>query len=422
MPHWYALDNAAKLFPAVSNRKNTSVFRTAAVLHEEINGHLLQRAVDEIHGRFPTLFVRLHSGVFWNYLEERDYTFRVQKETDYPCSQIRPYENNGYLLRILYANKRISLEFFHTLTDGSGAFEFMKSLLYYYLTLTGKEIASESGVRLSGIGASIDEVDDSYQSYYKRMASEPHPQHNAYRIRGTQFQQYGTHVTTGIMSARSLKSLATSHGATITALLSAVLITAILDAKPRTRQDERPVRITIPVNLRKRFPSQTLRNFFCVVNLTHSQETDARLPELLTEMSTQLKTLTTKENLQTVIAQNLSLERNLASRFVPLHVKKLFIALGFDLLGEKQKTITLTNLGNIPIPHDMSPFVDRFETLVYTTKRNPLVCAVCSVDDKLTISFSRTIMEPTIIRNFFRLLANEGIDITVNSNNWEDEA
>jgi NRPS condensation-like uncharacterized protein len=419
MEQWYRLDNAAKLFPAVSDRKNTSVFRVAVILTEMVDGRILQQAADHIYSRFPMMFVRLHRGVFWNYIDENEHSFRVREETSYPCAEISPYESDGYMLRILYCNKRISLECFHSLTDGGGALELLKSLLYYYLRFSGKEIDHEDKVITSGNGASLDETEDSYQRYYRKMPSVPKTRQDAYSIRGTDFQQYGNNVTTGIMSANALNTLAKSQGATITSYLSAAMAYAILETQPIGYEDKRPIVILVPVNLRKLFPSDTLRNFSCVTELVLEQRVKPMFPAIVTDMTTQLRAKTDKDSLQKVIAQNIALERNTVSRFVPLLLKRKLIALGYGLTETKTSTITLSNLGNIAIPSKMFEYVDRFEANVYNRAKRPLMCGVCSVGDRLTISFSRTIAQPDIIRRFFTLLAGEGgLDISVYSNNW----
>ncbi len=66
---WYRLDNSAKLFPAVADKINSSVYRISVVLNDEVNPEYLQKAVDEIYEYYPMYMVRLKKGLFWNYLE-----------------------------------------------------------------------------------------------------------------------------------------------------------------------------------------------------------------------------------------------------------------------------------------------------------------------------------------------------------------
>jgi NRPS condensation-like uncharacterized protein len=418
MNKWYKLDNAAKLFPAVSNHKNTSVFRVAAILNEKIDGAVLQRAADHIFSRFPMLFVRMQSGVFWNYIDENEKSFRVRQETTLPCAELDPRENNGYMLRVLFGNNRISVECFHSLTDGGGAFEFLKSLTYYYLQFSGKEFSHHDFILTAGNGAGIDETEDSYQRHYKKMPRKEPRRQNAYGIRGTRFHPYGNNVTTGIMSVEGLKKLAKGHEATITAYLSAVMAYAIMEAHLKSREDKRPIIISVPVNLRKIFLSDTLRNFFCVADLVCEQKSNVVFSALVKEMTAQLREKTTKENLQAVISRNLNMERYAVSKAVPLLLKRLILAIGFDILGDRKRTLTFSNLGNVSIPPEMAEHICWFEANIYTSGRNPVMCTSCSVGDKMAVSFSRTIAETDVIRRFFTFLANEGLAVSIYSNDF----
>lgn len=155
MQEWYRLDNAAKLFPAVSGRRNSSVFRVSATLAstlDPVNAEILQKSVDRLTGRFPWLFVGLRSGVFWNYMDETaaPQTLQVAQESTYPVAPIDLRDNNGFLLRVLYFDRRISVEYFHTLTDGTGGFEFLKALISDYLTLSGIRMAADPRVLTVG--------------------------------------------------------------------------------------------------------------------------------------------------------------------------------------------------------------------------------------------------------------------------------
>ncbi|MDR2008959.1 MAG: hypothetical protein LBQ22_00560, partial [Bacteroidales bacterium] len=102
MAKWYKLDNAAKLFPSITNTKNTSVFRVSVLLNSEVDAEVLQRAADTALDRFPMMAVKLCRGLFWNYLDLNRNQFRVSEEKQYPCNNIDPKTNNGYLIVVLY--------------------------------------------------------------------------------------------------------------------------------------------------------------------------------------------------------------------------------------------------------------------------------------------------------------------------------
>ena len=64
MDRWYRLDNAAKIFPAVTKNSNSSIYRVSMELRREINPELLQKAAELAIRRYPVLQVKIRRGVF----------------------------------------------------------------------------------------------------------------------------------------------------------------------------------------------------------------------------------------------------------------------------------------------------------------------------------------------------------------------
>ncbi len=425
MTNWYKLDVAANLFPSVTASNNSSVFRLSAVMIESVDKDLLQKSVDKIFNRFPMFFVRMKKGVFWNYLDTQSMKFLVEEETEYPCATINPLETSGYLIKVLYYGNRISMEVFHSLTDGGGASEFLKSLLYYYLCYKYGEFDSENMILLHD-GNIKENLVDSFDEYFSGVHIKTHEKKmkkvNSYRISGTPFNRYGHGVITGVLSAQSLNAVSKAKGATITSYLSAAMIYSIYQAEQRYSKDKNPIVIAIPVNLRKIFPSKTLRNFFSVVNLNYKVDKETNFDEIVNETTRQLKEFTKKDNLAKISAKNVSLTQNKFARFVPLLIKNIFMFFGFDLLGETKKTITISNMGNIKIPTGMEKYIKHFEAVIYPTAKSLINCGVISVNDRITINFSKTIKDTDIIRYFFEFLSrNANLEVGVYSNNWEEK-
>lgn len=69
MADWMRLDNAALIFPAVRRKNWSNAFRVSATLYEDVDPEILQQAVDALAPRFPSMYVSLHRGLFWYYLQ-----------------------------------------------------------------------------------------------------------------------------------------------------------------------------------------------------------------------------------------------------------------------------------------------------------------------------------------------------------------
>lgn len=387
------------------------------LLNQVIDPQVLQKAVDHLYGRFPMFFVSLRNGVFWHYFDSNTRKFLVEEERDYPCCKINPKLNNGYLLRILYGMQRISVEVFHSLTDGAGAVEFCKSLLYYYLTFLGHSIRLDKQILLQEDRVPKEELEDSFAAYDQQVWTRPEKMAKSFWLKGTTYKPRGVQVISGVLSASKVHAVAKAKGATITSYLTAVLIQSI--ARTSEGRKNNPIVVCIPVNLRSMFPSKTLRNFFSIVNVGVQGAGAMSLDGLIQQVSGLLKEKTTKENLQQGISNNVRLEKSLVSKIIPLPLKNIFLGLGFAWLGEDKKTITLSNLGRIALPQDMEPLVLYMETILYPTPKSPINCGVCSVNDRLVISFAKSIVETDCIQAFFSFLAQEqALDVLVYGNDW----
>ena len=131
---WYKLENAAKIFPPTSNKKDTKVFRFYVELFEEINPIFLQNALDETLEEFPLFKSTLKKGLFWYYLETTNIECKVEEEKNSPCDFI----TNDLLFIVSYFRKRINVEINHALTDGTGTLPFLKLLIPNYLIIKQK--------------------------------------------------------------------------------------------------------------------------------------------------------------------------------------------------------------------------------------------------------------------------------------------
>ena len=135
---WRKLDNAAKLYSAASNKKDTRVFRFYCELKEEVNPDVLQEALNQTIEIFPTFLMVLRKGLFWHYLEPCNLRPIVKEEYKEPCSRLYIKDKKTLLFEVTYYKKRINFEVFHVLTDGTGATEFLKELVKNYLYLIHK--------------------------------------------------------------------------------------------------------------------------------------------------------------------------------------------------------------------------------------------------------------------------------------------
>ncbi|MEG1393089.1 MAG: alcohol acetyltransferase [Christensenellaceae bacterium] len=415
----YKLDTAATIFPAVTRKTNTSIYRVSAVLFYEVVPEVLKRAANAVMVRFPMLKVAYKHDAFDDYFEPNDKPIVVKQETEYPCDLIEPEKNNDYYFQILYYKNRISVEIFHAITDGVGAIEFLKSLIYQYLRMLGEHVTPDGLILLPEDKIDEQELNDGFEEYYRALKTKMPKLKEAFRIKGTSFEPYGHNVIHGIVDVSALKALCKKMKVTITEYLSAALIYSIYLKCVRDGIDTEPIVISVPANLRGLFPTKTIRNFFCIVNISVKPVQNMKFEDILAEVAKQVREKTTKEKLELAMAESLNVTHNPIVKKAPRFLRNAGTKFVFAYFGENIKTMSLSNVGAIQMPKSVNAHIDRIETIIYPTERSPVNCCVCSLENKMTITFIRSIIETDIIKFFFGYLTSQtGVDVELYSNDW----
>lgn len=142
--YWYPLDDAAKIYPMSMTDGWMSVFRLSAYLDAPVEPSLLQLALDLTMPRFPIFATKIKRGVFWHYIDGVKRRFTVQPETELPCAPMNVAAGDSQSFRVLYYGRRVSVEFFHILTDGTGGLAFLTALLLAFMTEAAHAVSDES--------------------------------------------------------------------------------------------------------------------------------------------------------------------------------------------------------------------------------------------------------------------------------------
>ena len=416
---WYKLDLSAIVYPTLQRRDFSSVYRLTAVLKEPVNPDILQKAVDLALPRFPTYKSAIRKGLFWRYLEpnNRPGPF-VQRDIRNPCMPMPFKENNRYLLRIYYYENRISLEAHHSLGDGTGGMYLLQTITAQYFRLLGAEIPCGGFVLNLNEKPDLEELEDAYMRYANARVRPPRPSERAYRIRGTKEPFYTLNIINGILSVTEVKKAAMRYSVTVTEYLNAVLLYALLE-KQESENPHRflPVRIAMPVNLRRFFPSKTLRNFITMIY----PSVDPRLgeysfEEIVRHVHNYMRYHINEKFLRGDITTNAATQRHPFIRIVPLFLKDFVVRFFYTRVQDKHSSAGLTNMGSLQTPEEMVPYLERFDICMGQPFSRRTNCAIISFQDVLTVVFASSIKEADIERYFFRKLVRDGVHVTIESN------
>jgi NRPS condensation-like uncharacterized protein len=416
---WLRLDNAAKIYPAVKDRELTSVFRVAVELKERIKAKQFIEAVHALEERFPYYKVKLKAGFFWYYLEPVNSPIVVVPDQGLPC---RAFDKHVLLFRVLAKGNMISVEFSHILTDGTGAFEFLKTLLLIYLDKCGVPIPAGIRYHHPEETPSVEEYEDAYNRYFKRIDIRPPKIPKAFHIpfRLNKTPRFDT--LTAIIPVKDIMKKAKEHEVSLTEYLIAVYLYSLQQIYQQLspfnkRVANKIIRIEVPINLRKMFPSQSMRNFSLYV----IPGIDLRLgnytfEEIIKSVHHQMQLETEKKLISKMISRNVSGEKNPFIRGVPLFIKS-FILAKLYALGTKQYSGVVTNLGRIDIDPAINSHINAFFFIPPPPNKTLKVnCAVAGFDNKLALTFGNITTSKELEKQFLTFLTAQGIPVKLMNN------
>lgn len=410
---WSRLDNAAKIFPSTVEKSDTRVFRFSCELSSPIDRDILQRAAEDAADSFPHFGTVLKKGLFWYYLERCDDKIKVTEENLPVCAAIYEEDKMGLLYRVSYLGCRINLEVFHVLTDGTGALEMLKTIIFRYLVYAYPEKFGETPPLLDITASVTQKGADSFSKYYDSSVRKKTSKYTAaFRASGARLDNNGLSAIEGFASVKSVIEAAHKYDATLTVFLTALYIKALSMEMPVSGR-RKPVVINIPVNLRHFFPSETAKNFFGMISVSYRFDKQTGDIKDITEyVKKEFDRQLTKENLAVRMNSLAGLEHNPFARIAPLPVKNEVLRIARHI-GLKSETSVISNIGRINMPAEFDGLIKRFSVFVSTQN---IQLNICSYRDVLQMGFTSAFASSDIQKNFFCMLTGQGIEVTIRSN------
>lgn len=443
---WYPLDNAARIFPPIASAAFPTTFRLSATLHRPVSMTVIRRVAADLAVRFSYFRVILRRGVFWYYLEERPDPFPVEADLEPPCSSEPMIRKRPELLRIFVRGRRIAVEYSHILTDGTGAKEFFRSLLFEYLVRregrlresVDREGNNETALRREARELGIltcdgtpeieSEVEYAYRAFYTPRLPKPVSYVPAWHVPGKRLPNRRYHVTTFLYDLVDVKAAAHKVRTGITEYLIAVFLYALqqyretLPPKQRSRRRNfRPLRILVPVDMRPSEESGTMRNFFVYLMV----ELDIRLghyelAEIARKVFHQMGSEIDPRNLRRHVTRNVRPERNPLVRIIPNRLKDVILRRAYRRSGERANTASFSNLMVFRLPKELESAVDHVDFLPPASPITGVNATLLSFNDTVSLSFGSRIRVHEVERIVAETLKGEGVEGRLITNwGWE---
>lgn len=415
---FYGLDNAGIMFTSSASNLRSNLFRINVIMKEAIDPEALQWAVNDLVPRFPTFTSATKRGLFWFYLEPSSEPLTVEKQTKFPCRPI-PIDARHALVRITYFSHQISVEFFHSATDGNGGIVFVNSLVAAYLKRRGVTVSDMTNCADPLDKPRRAEIEDSFARFADHRTKRTEKDVLAYKIPGRRMPQSALVLTKGTCSGKALNAVAKSKGLTVTQLLVAVLIWAIqADRDAKLRSGKKPVVIEVPANLRKLFPSETLRNFVSMLPVVSDNSAD--FDALCACVKHEFEKRLTLDYFRGIVNFNVAIQENPFMKAMPLFLKNIAMWIGVRVMSDHVTTTLFSNLGVIRTPKEFAEHVARYDFNLGRQVYAGTVATAVTFNDRMVITLARTFRRNDIERLFFSKLG-ELTPVTVETNHEGDD-
>lgn len=415
--YWHKLDNAAKIFPAVSTDKRSNVFRLSVYIDHDVDINILKTAVMETLERFQIFATRLKNGFFWHYFAENNREIKIEKESSIVCKYFNGNESQGYLFKIYTLNNKISLETHHSLTDGYGGLEFLKSILYKYFKSLDDNINHE-GLILSEIPLSNKENEDVFNKRYNAKKRTKLTEEKAYHVTGEKFRDnWNLVIKYQFQKDQLIKMIKDKYQITVTQYFNACLAYAIYLEGVDVDQSKKPIKIFIPVNLRPYFNTQTLRNFSLYVKTSfHTLNKTWTFKEMIDQIKSEYQEQLNADDLLSRLSSNVALEKNIFIRILPLFLKLIAFKIGYHIIGSSTHTSSLSNLGIINLPTSMQVRILDFE---FITAGSGITGSAITYRNNINLVYTSVFKDTSILQKMAQIFKEDGLNVIIDTNYQE---
>ncbi len=414
---WLKLDNAATIYPSITNSKNTNMFRVSIYFHDEVNIDVLSNLLPKLMDRFPYFRVQLRRGFFWYYFEHINSNPKLHKERKYPSISYS-FRKDRFLFKIIPYKNRISIETSHVLTDGYGILTFLNALSIEYIKLrysVEKEINSNY---LIGKEIDTEEYEDSFLRFKKATKKTPPKNTKAYTLPFKKFSnKFKYHILRLELPLKDVKKIAKHYEVSINDLLVSVHMYALQEVLINFSKMKYPIRAVVPINLRKYFPTKTLKNFSFIL----TPEIDNRLgiysfKEILYTVHYYIKYEGTRKRLLPHLTRNIDSQYKPIVRYMPRIIKDFILKLAYNSIGNKPVTSSISNLGLIQFPKEYEGFIKSYDFIPAPSNALKVNLGVVSFGNNVIINLGKKTSNTYYDRAFIKKLKELNINIRIKTN------
>lgn len=403
---WLKIDTAAIMFSSLSNKEWGRTFRYSAYFRDDIAPEALKRACEDLMPYYPSIYSYLKKGFFWNYLALSDFLPEIREEDERGMLPVCFRKDGRPDFRLTYKKNRLNIECSHSLGDGKGIIVYFKALLARYNELR----KGEKGRYVTNEDPKENTV-NAFSDYYNGGEKSKGDPDKAFHFIEDYEENY-LKLLFAEMSIHEVKELAHGENMTVTEYLTAVLMLGIL--RSRDEAPTEPITVAVPVNLRRFFPTMSVRNFTVQTFITFDPagRRDVTLKEILEATRGQLKAQLKTGELQKTINKYGALVNNPVIRVVP-NVIKQPVMRSMQKKTHSGVTTIFTNYGACSLPDSLKDDVEKLQFVNGDTRKYGLAvtCSCIGYNDVLTLCYSRANRDTVWYDACVNALEEQGIGV-----------
>ena len=401
-------DSSAIVHTALMNDNTINNYRIAITMKEEVDAQRLQRAVDLVAGRYPMIICRVANGANWIYSEPLP-TVAVKEDDGRILKSLDRHNIFQQAVNIMYSGNKVIFEAFHSVADGFGAFTFLNGLLREYIEMdsgnyeepylgNAPEIEMECGFTKHGTAKGTPENIVSIK--------------NAFQFPVLDYKK-PLRFTTVHMNLRRAKNIAKANQWTLNELMVAMVYSAVFKLD---NTDGKDVVFSVPVNMRNKFESRSLRNFSYLTKTSLRKGPDtATTDAIVREVRSQLHRQNNKEYLYKALSQVKNRFDGPLTAKMPLWFKYMLIRMGVAF-GFDKSCMTVSNVGNLAymLP-DIHEHITAVDTMLSPRRKSAYNCCISSLGELLNITFTHSEENDPLLNAIGGWLAENNIEYTMQS-------
>ncbi|MCL2234535.1 MAG: hypothetical protein FWC11_04685 [Firmicutes bacterium] len=389
--HSYKVDPVGALFSSLWNHDPAGDIGIEVHLKEKVDRDVFLKAVDDIVARLPFINVGLKSGIMWWYHKIRNRPMPINKAND---KSLMKFFCEDYCFKIMTM---------HSVCDGRGLVSIMKAVVARYFEILGVEF-DKVGIINHTDPLKPEEMEDAFKRYARTKK----------RVFGKNKRLFVKSYKTGSVLSRQkpserivytfeldkIKEKAKKYGATINEYILTRIFQAIADEREESG-DKRQISINVPFDLRRFFPSETLRNFTSGFQIMMPETTDTAI------MVKKLRKEFQKIDEDCILADIKSIRRLCRlSSVVPRIVKKPFLK-RFAIMYSNRLSANFSNIGFITFPSEIEEKITNIEVFNQCYPNTPFAFVCVSWANTLNLMLTKPVCNEVFLDMKKRIMEEE---------------